>query len=64
MLGLFGRKYFQNTSGIIATVLLLAATLLAMYVAYGYFFNYGKVDDVYQKLVPVSYRKLYQLILV
>jgi NADH-quinone oxidoreductase subunit L len=55
MLGLFGRKYLKNTSGIIATTLLLISTVLALYTAYGYFFEYGKVDGVYQKLVPLKY---------
>src|SRR5664279_703628 len=55
ILGLFGRKYFKNSSGIIATVLLLAATILAIYTAYSYFFGYGKVNGVYEKLVPLKY---------
>src|SRR5664279_4723333 len=55
ILGLFGRKYFKNSSGIIATLLLLAATVLAIYTAYGYFFEYGKVNGVYEKLVPLKY---------
>ena len=33
----------------------MASTLLALYTAYGYFFEYGKMDGVYQKLVPVKY---------
>ena len=37
MLGLFGRKFFKETSGIIATTLLLASTVLAIYIAYNYF---------------------------
>jgi NADH-quinone oxidoreductase subunit L len=37
LLGLFGRKYFKNTSGIIATLLMLVSTVLAIYVAYEYF---------------------------
>ncbi len=55
LLGLFGRKYFKNTSGIIGTTLLLISTVLALYTAYGYFFEYGKVDGVYQKLIPLKY---------
>lgn len=55
MLGLFGRKYFKNTSGTIATTLLLISAGLALYTAYGYFFEYGQVDGVYQKLVPLKY---------
>lgn len=54
LLGLFGRKYFTRSAGIIATILLLASTILALYTAYGYFFDYGKVNGVYEKLVPVS----------
>jgi len=55
ILGLFGRKYIKNSSGIIATILLLAATVLAIYTAYGYFFEYGKVNGVYEKLIPLKY---------
>jgi NADH-quinone oxidoreductase subunit L len=55
LLGLFGKKYFKKSSGIIGTLLLLIATVLALYTAYGYFFEYGKVDGVYQKLIPLHY---------
>ena len=55
ILGLFGRKYFKNSSGVIATILLLVATILAIYIAYGYFFEYGKVNGVYEKLIPLKY---------
>ena len=55
LLGIFGRNYFKNTSGIIGTTLLLISTGLAIYTAYRYFFEYGKVAGVYQKLVPLHY---------
>jgi NADH-quinone oxidoreductase subunit L len=55
LLGLFGRKYLKNSSGIIATVLLLVSTILAIYIAYEYFFVFGKVAGVYQKFVPLQY---------
>jgi NADH-quinone oxidoreductase subunit L len=58
LLGLFGKKYFnpaKGGAGIIGTLLLLIATVLALYIAYGYFFEYGKVDGVYQKLIPLHY---------
>jgi NADH-quinone oxidoreductase subunit L len=55
LLGLFGKKYFKQSAGIIATMLLLVSTLLALYTAYGYFFEYGKMENVYQKLVPLKY---------
>nr|MDQ6904882.1 NADH-quinone oxidoreductase subunit L [Bacteroidota bacterium] len=55
ILGLFGRKYFRKSSGIIATVLLLIATTLALYTAYSYFFEFGKVNGIYEKLIPLKY---------
>ena len=58
MLGIFERKYFKNTSGIIGTTLLLISAVLALYTAYGYFFEYGKVDGVYQKLIVIKYEWL------
>ena len=53
LLGLFGKKAFKKYSGIIGTSLLLVATILSFYIAYGYFFEYGKINNVYQKLVPI-----------
>ena len=55
LLGLFGRKYLKKSAGIIGTLLLLASFLFSLYTAYGYFFDYGKVDGVYQKLIPLHY---------
>ncbi|MEP7373512.1 MAG: NADH-quinone oxidoreductase subunit L [Chitinophagaceae bacterium] len=55
LLGLFGRTIFRNSSGIIGTALLSASTIMAIYTAYEYFFVYGKVGSVYQKLIPLQY---------
>ncbi len=55
VLGLFGRRYLKNFSGLIGTGLLLASTLLAFYTAYQYFFVEGLVDGVYPTLTPVKY---------
>ena len=55
LLGLFGRKYFKNFSGIIGTVVLLAITVLSFITACQYFFVDGKVDGVYQSIIPVKY---------
>src|SRR5574340_517857 len=55
LLGLFGRKYFKKTSGIIGTVLLLTSTILALYTAFEYFFEEGKIAGIYQKLIPLQY---------
>ena len=54
LLGIFG-KYFRKTAGLIAALLLLASTALAMYIAYGYFFDYGRVGGLYQQLIPFKY---------
>ncbi len=62
ILGLFGRKYFKTTSGIIGTGLLLISTLLALYTAYNYFLVNGKVPvptdsggDTYQTITALKF---------
>ena len=55
LMGLFGRSYIKNASGLISTAMLFVATCLAFYVAYGYFFMYGNVQGVYQKLILFDY---------
>src|SRR5262245_61126317 len=55
LLGLFGRKYLKNSSGIIGTGLLLVATVLAFYTAYKYFFVDGRTGDAYQSITAVKY---------
>jgi len=55
ILGLFGKKYFKNFSGIIGCLVLLASTLLSFYAAYHYFIVDGKVNDTYQTLIPIRY---------
>ncbi|MEQ1552586.1 MAG: NADH-quinone oxidoreductase subunit L [Ferruginibacter sp.] len=55
LLGLFGRKYFNKSAGFIGTFLLLVSTALALYTAYQYFFDIGKVNGIYQKLVPFKF---------
>ena len=55
LLGLFGRKYFSNSAGLIATLLLFAAAAIALYTAYEYFFVYGRTGGVYQKFYPLQF---------
>src|SRR5436190_13191750 len=55
LLGLFGRKYFKNFSGILGCTLLLISTGLALYAAYNYFFIKGELNGIYQTLIPVKY---------
>ncbi len=55
VLGLFGRKHFNQSAGIIATTLLTTSAGVAFYTAYQYFFQYGKVAGVYQKVIVFKY---------
>lgn len=54
-LGLFGRKYVNKGAGLLGTLLLAGTAVLSFYTAYEYFFVYGKVDGVYQQLIPLKY---------
>ncbi len=58
LLGLFGRQYFKKSAGIISIALMLFSTIAALYIAYGYFFEYGKVQGEYQRLIPLTYKWL------
>jgi NADH-quinone oxidoreductase subunit L len=55
LLGLFGRTFFRNSSGIIACLLLFVSTILSLQTVYEYFFVSGKSDGVYQTIIPVNY---------
>src|SRR6188474_3348630 len=55
LLGIFGRKYLKNSSGIIGTGLLLASTVLSLYTAYNYFFVDGKVGETYQTITAIKF---------
>ncbi len=50
LLGLFGKKYFNESSGIIATVLILVSTLLSLYTAYNYFIAEGIINGAYPSI--------------
>src|SRR5688572_24381032 len=55
LLGIFGRRYLKNSSGIIGTCLLLVSTVLSLYTAYNYFFVDGKVGDSYQTITAFKF---------
>jgi NADH-quinone oxidoreductase subunit L len=55
LLGLFGRKYFKTSSGIIGTASLLTSTGISLYTAYKYFFVDGKVNGVYRQIIALKY---------
>ena len=54
LLGLFGRKYLRESSGLIGTLSLLGSALLSVFTAYNYFFVTGKVNGIYQPLVVLQ----------
>lgn len=57
LLGFFGRQ-LKPVAGVIGTALLAASAALSVSVAYDYFFVSGKVDGVYQTLVPLNVKWL------
>jgi NADH-quinone oxidoreductase subunit L len=55
VLGLFGRKYLSNIAGFLGTASLLTSTILSFVAAKQYFFEDGKVNGVYQKIIAFKY---------
>jgi NADH-quinone oxidoreductase subunit L len=55
LLGLFGKKQFNSSAGVIATLLLLVSTFLSLYTAYQYFLVDGKVNEVYPSIKAFQY---------
>jgi len=55
VLGIFGRKYFKTSAGIMGTASLLAAAVLSFNTAYHYFLVDGKVNGVFQKIIALQY---------
>ncbi|MCW3088819.1 MAG: nuoL, partial [Sediminibacterium sp.] len=55
VLGLWGRKYFRVSSGIIGTLSLLASAVLSLRAAQQYFFEDGKVNGIYQKITAFKF---------
>ncbi len=55
LLGLFGRKYFNQAAGIAGTLVLLVITVLALFAASDYFFHTGKINGSYQPILAFKY---------
>ena len=55
LLGLFGKKYFKTSAGVVGTAILLVSTVLSFYVAYQYYFVDGKVNGIYRQIVALKY---------
>jgi len=54
VIGLAGGKMKPIISGIIGTITLFFTTLLSYITAYLYFFDFGKLNNVYQKIIPFN----------
>jgi NADH-quinone oxidoreductase subunit L len=52
LLGLFGKSFFKNKAGLVACAMMLVSFLIAAVTAATYFFREGKVDGVFQQMVP------------
>jgi NADH-quinone oxidoreductase subunit L len=52
LLGLFGKSFFRNKAGLVGFVLMLVSFLISAVTASVYFFREGKVDGVFQQMVP------------
>lgn len=55
LIALVGRKYFPKFCGTIGTVTLFVSFILSLMVCYNYFFEIGKVDNVYQKIIAFKF---------
>src|ERR1035438_8470671 len=55
ILGLFGRKVFKTFSAILGTTSIFTSAIIAFVTAYQYFFLYGQVNGVYQKIIALKY---------
>ena len=55
ILGIFGRKYLSGIAGLLGTASLLTSTILSFVTAKQYFFEDGKINGVFQKIVALKY---------
>ncbi|HEX7414543.1 MAG TPA: NADH-quinone oxidoreductase subunit L, partial [Bacteroidia bacterium] len=54
-IALIGKNYFPKFCGILGILSLFISFILSTIVAYQYFFEVGKVDGVYQKIIALKY---------
>lgn len=54
LLGLGGKSFFRTKAGLVGCLLMGVSFLISLVTAGGYFFDYGKLNDVYQQLVPFN----------
>ena len=52
LLGLFGKSFFKNKAGLVGVIVMLVSFLISVVTAATYFFREGKINGVYQQMVP------------
>ena len=55
LLSIFGKRIKPEISGPIGTLVLGITAILSLYVAYGYFFDFGKLDGIYVKHIVTQF---------
>jgi NADH-quinone oxidoreductase subunit L len=55
LLSLFGKRIKPEISGIIGTLALAIVAMLSLYVAYEYFFDFGKINGVYVRHIVAQF---------
>ena len=55
LLSIFGKRIKPEISGTIGTLVLAVTAILSLYVAFGYFFDFGKIDGVYTKHIVTQF---------
>ena len=58
VLSLFGKRIRPAISGLIGCFSLVVSALLALYVAYGYFFEFGKHDTIFLRQIVMQFQWL------
>ncbi|MBP1638496.1 MAG: nuoL [Bacteroidetes bacterium] len=58
VLGLFGNRFSNRTSGLIGCASLVTTAILALYVAAGYFFDFGLVNGEHVKHIALQFQWL------
>ncbi len=54
-LSLFGKRIKPELSGLLGSVVLIASAVLSLFVAYGYFFEFGKLGGAYVKHIAFQF---------
>lgn len=54
VLGIWGRKYLQQISGLLGTLVLAVITFISLAIAWNYFFTTGQLNGSYQPIIALN----------